>query len=157
MNRMSKFVCCLAVVALLAIAQPTQADDIAWQAKFDKALKTAGEKQQPVLVFATMRGCHFCNKMHHESYSNKTVAAELNRDFVPVWLDAGRSRAVLERLGVEYYPTTLIYSSQGKLIDKLEGYEPTQKLRSAMQGALKNRATVKVAAAVVLKDTTKDD
>jgi thioredoxin-related protein len=128
---------------LLSVAHSAQAGDIAWQAGFDKAMRAAGEKQQPVLVFATMQGCGYCKRMYHETYADKSVASELNRDFIPVWLDADSSEEVLARLGVEIYPTTLIFSAQGKLIGKLEGYEPTPALRSAMKDALSHRVASK--------------
>lgn len=143
MSRVVKFAYCAIVAGVLSVPQSAAAGDIAWQAKLDAAMKTAAEKEQPVLVFATMRGCFFCQKMYHEAYGDRRVAAELNRDFVPVRLDADRSESVLDRLGVQAYPTTLIYSPQGKLLDKLEGYEPTTSLRRAMKSAREHRVAAK--------------
>ncbi|MCG8586362.1 MAG: DUF255 domain-containing protein [Pirellulales bacterium] len=120
-----------------------QADGVAWQAKFDKALEAAATKQQPVLIFATIEGCFFCQKMYHEAFADKRIADELNRDFVPVKLDADQSRDVLDRMGVEAYPTTLIFSHQGKLLKRLEGYKPTARLQRAMKSAREHRVAAK--------------
>jgi thioredoxin-related protein len=92
-----------------------------------------------VLVFATMQGCQFCEKMYHESYADKKLAGELNRDFIPVRLSAEDSEDLLERMNVEVYPTTIIYSPKGKLLGKIEGYEAKSVLRRTMQGALQHR------------------
>ncbi len=139
MHWMSKIAFSAAVAAVLVVTQSAQADDVAWQARFFDAMKTAKETKQPVLVFATMQGCQHCEKMYHESYTDEKIAGTLNRDFIPVWLDAERSEDLLERMGVEVYPTTLIYSPQGKLLGKIEGYEEKPVLRSVIQGALRHR------------------
>ena len=139
MHWMSKISFCAAVAAVLVVTQSAQADDVAWQSHFFKAMKTAEENNQPVLVFATMQGCQYCQKMYQESYSDDTIARTLNRDFIPVRLSAEQSEDLLERMHVEVYPTTLIYSPKGKLLGKIEGYEAKPELRRVMNGALQHR------------------
>lgn len=139
MTVLARCACCVVVAVLLAVTQSAQADDVAWQTQLDEALASAAQQRQPVLVFATMRGCRSCKVMHRESYKNDTVTKQLNRDFIPVWLDANQAGAALNRLGVQYYPTTLILSPQGKVIDKIEGYGSTSALERSMKDALERR------------------
>ena len=137
MHWMSKTALCVVAAAVLAVAQSAQAEEIVWQAGFFKAMKAAEEKKRPVLVFATMEGCHFCEQMHHEAYKDKKIASTLNSDFIPVRLDAYDSEDLLDRMGVQVYPTTIIFSPKGKRLGTIEGYEAKSVLDRALRGALR--------------------
>jgi uncharacterized protein YyaL (SSP411 family) len=59
-------------------------DWLPWgQAAFDKAQR----EDKPIFLSIGYSTCHWCHVMAHESFENESVAAILNRDFVPVKVD----------------------------------------------------------------------
>ena len=62
------------------------ANQLEWMKSYDAARKAGTESKLPVMLFVTMKGCHYCDKMQAESFDNPYVADELAREFVPTRL-----------------------------------------------------------------------
>ena len=58
-----------------------------WLPWGDNAFTKARAEQKPIFLSIGYSTCHLCHVMAHESFENESVAAVLNRDFIPVKLD----------------------------------------------------------------------
>ena len=96
--------------------------DITWKPDRTQGVQSAQETNKPILVFVTADWCHYCQKMKRQTWSNQTVAATVNKDFVPVLIDGDRQRAEVSRLQVRGFPTTFVFAPDGKVLGKRTGY-----------------------------------
>lgn len=76
-----------------------------WLPWGDEAFAKARAEQKPVFLSIGYSTCHWCHVMAHESFENASVAAILNRDFVPVKLDR-EERPDLDRVYMAYVQQT---------------------------------------------------
>jgi len=58
-----------------------------WYAWGEEAFAKARSEDKPIFLSIGYSTCHWCHVMERESFENETVAAVLNRDFVPVKID----------------------------------------------------------------------
>jgi hypothetical protein len=100
-------ICCfllyLAPVASLQAAAPAAAnqlaghpspylalhgsDPVAWQEWNADTVARARRENKLLFVSVGYFACHWCHVMQRESYKNPAIAAQLNRDFIPVKVD----------------------------------------------------------------------
>jgi uncharacterized protein YyaL (SSP411 family) len=132
------------LTAVTAIAQSGLPRGIPWIESSAEALTAARQVNAPILAFVTSENCHFCKKMEAQTWSDASVVTQVNRTFVPLRLDADREPAVVESLRIRGFPTTVIFTPGGQVIDSAEGYMPPAKL-----GQLLERSTPKRGEAVV--------
>ncbi len=76
-----------------------------WLPWGEEAFARARAEQKPIFLSIGYSTCHWCHVMAHESFENATVAAVLNRDFVPVKLDR-EERPDLDRVYMTYVQQT---------------------------------------------------
>ncbi|MGH3615821.1 MAG: thioredoxin domain-containing protein [Pseudonocardia sp.] len=60
---------------------------IEWWEWSDEAFAEAARRDVPVLLSVGYAACHWCHVMAHESFSDDTVAAQVNADFVAIKVD----------------------------------------------------------------------
>ena len=68
---------------LAAAEQPA----VVWHHDVKTAWQSTQQQNRPLLVFVTSSHCLYCTKMKQGTYANATVAATINRSFVPLVLD----------------------------------------------------------------------
>ncbi|MEJ1973631.1 MAG: thioredoxin domain-containing protein [Lacunisphaera sp.] len=71
----------------------------------EEALARARAEQKPIFLSIGYSTCHWCHVMAHESFEDATVAAVLNRDFIPVKVDR-EERPDLDRIYMTYVQHT---------------------------------------------------
>jgi len=76
-----------------------------WWPWGDAALAHARAEGKPIFLSIGYSTCHWCHVMAHESFEDATVAAALNRDFVPVKVDR-EERPDLDRVYMTYVQQT---------------------------------------------------
>ncbi len=122
-----------ALLALLTIpaapqSQAAEPTAIAWHSDVETAWKATQEQGRPLLIFVTAKQCTHCVKMKQATYADPTVAAAVNRSFVPLVLDGGSNSPLLKELGVTAYPATFIISGDAVVLDRVNGYVPPETL-----------------------------
>ena len=65
------------------------------------AFARARAEDKPILLSIGYSTCHWCHVMAHESFENEAIAAQLNRDFIPVKLDR-EERPDVDRVYMTY-------------------------------------------------------
>ena len=58
-----------------------------WYPWGDEAFEKARREDKPIFLSIGYSTCHWCHVMERESFENESVAALLNRDFVPIKVD----------------------------------------------------------------------
>jgi thioredoxin-related protein len=106
----------------------------------DRAWKTAVEHQRPMLVLFSTESCHYCTKMLAETYSHPKVQQLLRGHVEMVKVNAQEYPALIERLGIRGYPTTLLVSPKGNVLDAVEGFAPAATFADRIGPLLKAEA-----------------
>jgi len=88
----------------------------------EQAWASAVAERKILLVMFTSDHCHFCTKMLSETYSHPAIQRMLAKDTKTVLADADDYRALAKRMGIRGYPTTLLISPEGEVLDLLEGF-----------------------------------
>ena len=76
-----------------------------WLPWGEEALARARAEEKPIFLSIGYSTCHWCHVMAHESFEDATVAAVLNRDFIPVKVDR-EERPDLDRIYMTYVQHT---------------------------------------------------
>lgn len=110
-------------VALFAVASAccsAQADE--WLTDLEKAKQIAREKNCPILVHFWGTWCGPCKNMERNVLHTDQVQKALAKEVVGVLIDVDKHPALVERFGVEKFPTDIfIEPDTGKHIVKSEG------------------------------------
>ncbi len=74
---------------------------VQWLEWGEAAFARARAEDKPILLSIGYSTCHWCHVMARESFENEAVAAQLNRDFIPVKLDR-EERPDVDRVYMTY-------------------------------------------------------
>jgi uncharacterized protein YyaL (SSP411 family) len=132
------------LTAVTALAQAGLPKGIPWIHSSAEALAAARQANAPILAFVTSSHCHFCQKMEAQTWSDDAVVRQVSTAFVPLRLDADREPRFVESLKVRAFPTTVIFTPQGQVIEAAQGYQSPAKI-----GRLLERSSARGADAIV--------
>jgi len=131
---MSKKLCFLAIVTMF-VSAPIFAGESDWMTDFEKAKKTAKEKNLLILAdFSGSDWCGWCKKLNKEVFSTSEFQSFAKKNFVLLLVDFPKMKQVPENVakqnnelqqkyGVRGYPTVIIMDADGKVLDT-NGYQP---------------------------------
>lgn len=126
-------VCCWEASALAA-------ESIAWKQDFREAAAEAARSRKPMLVKVSTSWCTYCKKMMRETFTDQEVAEHINGCFVPVMLDGDEQKALVQRMGVTKYPTTVIISPDMKIVEKLTGFKNAAQMKQHLSSICNHTA-----------------
>jgi thioredoxin-related protein len=112
--------------------------EVEWRTDYNKARQEAIGKNRPLLLDFGTEQCFFCTKLDSTTFRDPTVVALLNKSFIPLKIDAGKSPALAEALRVDRYPTLVLAAPDGKILATQEGYLDAQRCHELLQRALAN-------------------
>ncbi|MGI9427032.1 MAG: thioredoxin fold domain-containing protein [Bythopirellula sp.] len=125
------FVAAALVVATLAIS-PAQAQTarapgskqpaLFSQTSIEKGWKQATTHQQPMLVMFTSDNCLYCKKMLAETYGHPAIEQMLAANTQTVLAHADNYQALVKKLGIRGYPSSVLVSPKGDVLDFMEGF-----------------------------------
>ncbi len=123
------------VCFVVGVAVSASAEEIKWHTDLNKAWGQALAEGRPLLMFVVRDGCTYCDKMKATTYANPQLAAEINESFVALMIKPKQGTRFAKDFKIKGYPTTLVISPQSKVLDRMKGYLPPQKLRQHLNAA----------------------
>lgn len=110
---------------------------------YPTAWTAAQESNRPILVYVSMPQCPHCSKMLEETYGQSDVDEIVKGSFETLQASRYTHAALISKLHVRWYPTTVLVGSNNKVLDMIEGYVDanTFKRRLQMGIASANTAT----------------
>lgn len=105
-----------------ATAFAAQAAGSGWIRDVDQALQVAARQQRPLLVFVTMDGCKYCQRMEQTTFSSVQVRQTISANFVPVVVKQSERPDLMRELQIQSFPTTMIVTPQGDVVREMRGY-----------------------------------
>lgn len=125
---------CTALVATAAAAA-VQAGEVKWHRDIRQAVTEASRAKKPLLIEFSADWCGYCRRMQHTTFADEGVIRHVNGCFVPVAVDADENGALVQAVGVEGLPTTVIISPELKVVKRITGYQSPEQMREHL-GAL---------------------
>jgi protein disulfide-isomerase len=107
-----------------------------WKTNHQEAWRSAQIEHRPMLLYISSDNCVYCKKMVHDTLSDKSVAARIQGEFVPVNVAAEDNRLLVRKLRVKSYPTTVIISPRSVVLDYISGYVSADELKLRLTTAV---------------------
>src|SRR5262249_2976427 len=140
MNRLSLFrrlTPSLVLVSFFVVPWPAaRAQEVNWRGDYHTARREASEQNRPILIDFGTENCFWCKKLDASTFRDPSVASVLNDRFVPLRIDATRDAPLAEALRVQSYPTIVLASADGKILDVQEGFVEAPQLLQKLNKAL---------------------
>lgn len=114
--------CCVCGLMHGLLPASAQAQEVEWRLDYGKARQEAAEKNRPLVIDVGTEHCHFCKQLDLRTFKDPTVVALLNERCVPLKIDADQHARLAEALKVEYYPTLVFASAEGKILGYQQGF-----------------------------------
>jgi thioredoxin-related protein len=93
------------------------------------------------LVMFTSNNCTFCRKMINDTYSNRQVKDLLRGRTESVMAHSDDYASLIKKLGIRGYPSSLLISPEGEVLDFMEGYVDAQAFAKRIGPLLDRPAT----------------
>ncbi len=122
----------------------TQSPKLFTQTSIEKVWQTATQKQQPMLVMFTSDNCRFCKKMLAETYGHPGIQQMLTGRTQTVLAHSDDYKSLIKRLGIRGYPTTVLISPKGDVLDLMQGYLPPKEFAQRVSPLLRTQVAKKV-------------
>jgi len=100
------------------------------QSNVDLAWKQAVALQRPLLVMFTSDSCLYCKKMLTETYGHPAVQQLLSRKTVTVLAHSRDYQALVKKMGIRGFPSSLLVTPDGQVLEFMEGYVDAKKFTS---------------------------
>ncbi len=130
----------LSAMLLLSLLPPAWAapngQPVKWLDYGSKALEQARREGKPLFMVLTATWCQWCHAYERESLHSPEVAALLNKNYVPVWVDVDRRPDVAARYPGRGLPRTVILNPAGGTEASVAGYIPGPQLRDNLRKTL---------------------
>jgi thioredoxin-related protein len=147
MKKIAFLIMLFAILAVEARAEkPRDHSHAAPEGVFDHktvedAWKVAIEKKKPLLVMFTSNNCTYCRKMIADTYSNQQVKELLRGRTESVMAHSDNYAALIKKLGIRGYPSSLLITPEGEVLDFMEGYVDPQAFAKRVGPLLDRPAT----------------
>ena len=87
------------------------------------AKEAASQKNQPMIVEFYTQNCPWSKMLDDSTYVNKIVI-EMSLDMVFAKINVDKDSLLSKNFGVSFFPTIIIFQSNGTEVDRLVGYYP---------------------------------
>ncbi|MCB2188357.1 MAG: thioredoxin family protein [Deltaproteobacteria bacterium] len=126
----------LAAASHLAAAGAASGSDLVHWLSYDQAKAQMVQAGKPVLIFFHLTYCGRCQKMERLVFSDPAFAAKLNQEVLPVMVDMDKEKPLGEEYHVDYIPTHVLLSPEGKEIYRDKGVVSLEKMNKMVDWAV---------------------
>jgi hypothetical protein len=102
-------------------------------ASYPAAWTAAQESNRPILVYVSMPQCPHCTKMLEQTYESNGVNEIVKGSFETLQVSRHTHAALVSKLHVRWYPSTVLVSSNNKVLDMIEGYVDANTFKQRLQ------------------------
>ena len=128
--------------------RPTAKPNRLFQHKsIEQGWKSAVAARKPLLVMFTSDGCVYCKKMLKETYGHPAIEKMLVGQTESVLAHANNYQALVKKLGIRGYPSTVVVAPDGKVLEFMEGYVEPRAFAQRVHPLLVKRTAEKTKAA----------
>ncbi len=116
--------CWLLSAALLTaglLVEASAQQGVRWQPNLETARRIAAQTNRLVLIHFWADPCEPCRRMEQDVFSRADVAAAMEANYVPVQVNAQHLPKTARDFGVTRYPTEIIMTPQGDVVDRTVG------------------------------------
>jgi len=91
------------------------------------AWRAAAERKRPLVIMFKSDRCPHCDRMLAETYAHPQISQFLAAHAETALAHSTDYADLIKRLGIRGYPTTLVISAEGQIVDSMEGFlEPAE-------------------------------
>ena len=131
----------LAILVLVAPSFAIQVSGPFWNRDVAKAWKVTQTGTRPMLLFITMDGCTYCEKMKYDTYSDAGVKTTIQKSFVAATAKAEENPGLVQRFQIQSFPQTIIFAPNGQILDTIVGYISPARMKQRLQAVMPRRTT----------------
>jgi thioredoxin-like negative regulator of GroEL len=114
-------------------AKPAMRHGVFRYTNYGAAWTSAQKSNRPILVYATAPSCPHCVRMIGESYQSPQIKQFVNDSFETVYVDRVEQPALIAKMNVKWFPTTVVVGPNNQVLDVIEGYVDSKTLAQRLQ------------------------
>lgn len=139
------FVVAVSLLSLLGFApyansaHAKAAQELVWESDVDKVMEEGRHLNKYVLADVYTTWCVPCKKMDKTTFEDAGLRSFLNDHFVCLKVNAedkGAGEKFAENNKVGMFPTSLVFTPQGKLLGKVTGFKTAEQFRNDLDALL---------------------
>ena len=109
------------------------AGEIDWYSAPRLASLEAQQSGLPLLIYFETDFCGYCRRLERTTWASDAVASVISETFVPLRVDAQVESELARRLGVRGFPTVLVLSPEGQMLERIEGYRDATEMHTLLK------------------------
>lgn len=142
--------------AAAQVASPQAIDIPRWFSlsllDFKDEIPEAARQGKRVMVYFGQDGCPYCKALMKANFGPGPIADKTRQHFVAIainlwgdadvtWIDGRRSteKALARDLGVQFTPTLLFFEADGRLVLRVDGYQPPERFTHLLDWVIERR------------------
>ncbi len=122
-----------ALLVWLGVSSVAAADEVLWRYDYQAARQEAQRAGRPLFLDIATEWCGPCRKLEATTFRDPAVVRTLNEQFIPLKLDGGKEKALVEALRVQGFPTLILAAPSGQILQRIEGYVEAAQLREQLR------------------------
>jgi len=125
----------LAIVFVSAIevySSNAASQEVHWHKSAPKAVDAAHRSGRKILISVGAEWCGFCKKMDREVWQDRLVSQAVTTNFIPLKLTDEEHKAPIESLDVQAFPTIFVFTTDRKLLARMEGFVDSEQMLDAL-------------------------
>ncbi len=130
-----------AIPFILHTSSLVRAQEVDWRSDYNTARREAASKNRPLVIDFGTEDCFWCKKLDASTFHDPSVVSVMNEKFVPLRIDANREAQLAGALHIQSYPTVVLASADGKILDFQEGFLEAPRFMEKLQKVLTSTAT----------------
>jgi len=110
---------------------------IKWHDYSQETFDLAKKEDKPVFMLVTAIWCYWCHVYRDETLHQPEVVAYINKNFIPVFVDADKRQDLTRQYLAGGWPSTVIFSPDGKEVSRINGHIRKQDLMAYLNKVTK--------------------
>jgi thioredoxin-like negative regulator of GroEL len=131
-------VCLLAPLSVSHAQDLPSNSEVRWRGDYNQARREALDKGLPLVIDFGTKTCRYCILLDQTTFRDPKVVGLMNDRFVPLKIDADVEVKLAYDLRIASYPTVVLASPDGTILNTVVGYKEAGDFHEHLQRALAN-------------------